>query len=201
MIPARAAAVLEYWFEEQSATPEYFRMRNKLWFMGGAAADAYIRAEFLADVERAGGGELDAWNETPLGTLALILLLDQFALNIFRDAARGYVYSDRAIPLAHALVATHRYRVFTPAEQIFAFMPLEHSESLADQQLCVALFTQLRDQSPASIRDEMQGALDYAARHLRVVERFGRFPHRNAALGRPTTEAEAAFLASSAAPF
>ena len=201
MIPARATAVLEYWFGEQSLTPDYFQARNKMWFMGGAEVDAQIRAEFQVDVEQAASGALDAWSETRLGSLALILLLDQFAANIYRGDARGYLYSDQALPLSRSLVTTLGYRELTLAERIFVFMPLEHAESLDDQRLSVALFTELRDEAPLAVREEMEGTLDYAVRHLRVVERFGRFPHRNAVHGRPTTEAEAAFLASPEAPF
>lgn len=196
-----AKAVLTYWFGGLEHTPAWFGARMKLWFMGGRKVDDEIRARFLALVDKAEAGELDAWRATPKEALALVVLLDQFALNVHRNEARGYRCSEAAIPVAKEILARGWEAVLTPAERIFTYMPLEHSEELADQELCLERFEALAREAPKELAGVMEGSLDYARRHLRVVERFGRFPHRNEALGRESTPEEKAFLASDEAPF
>lgn len=198
---ADAAAVLAYWFGGLEHTPEWFGARMKLWFMGGAKVDEEIRARFGALVDKAEAGELAAWRSTPKEALALVVLLDQFALNVHRNGARGYRCSEAAIPVAKEILARGWEAVLTPAERIFTYMPLEHSEELADQERCLERFRVLLEEAPAELKGVMGGSLDYAERHLRVVKRFGRFPHRNEALGRTSTAEELAFLASDEAPF
>lgn len=198
---SEATRVLEYWFGGLDHTPAWFGERMRLWFMGGPKVDAEIRDRFEMLVERAECGELGAWLEAPREALALLVLLDQFALNIYRNEARGYRCSEAAIRPAKAILARGWEAVLSPAERIFLYMPLEHSESLADQELCLERFRALAVKVPPELAEVMKGSLDYAERHLRVVKRFGRFPHRNEALGRVSTEAEKAFLASDEAPF
>lgn len=169
--------------------------------MGGKETDEEIRRLFSAQVERAEAGQLQSWLSSPRGALAVVILLDQFALNLYRNEARGYHCSELAIPLARRILRQGWEYTFTPAEKTFLFMPLEHSESLGDQKDCVARFRELAASSPAELKGAMQGSLDYAERHLKVVERFGRFPHRNAALGRKSSAEELAFLATKDAPF
>ena len=201
MLETRAKAVLEYWFADLNHTPDYFRERMRLWFMGGKKVDEFIRREFLPEIEAAATDELAVWGESPKGALALIILLDQFALNAFRDQARGYQLSDMALPLARKMLDRRWHLTLTPAEQMFVLMPLEHSEAMADQNECVEQFRAMVEVVPLEIQGVFRGSLDYALRHQRVVERFGRFPHRNEQLGRDSTAAEKAFLASDEAPF
>jgi len=200
---APSQRVLEYWFGSEGRTEhaEYFGKRNHLWFMGGSKVDEEIRAEFAEDIERAASGKLDSWKDTSRGALALIVLLDQFALNIFRGDKRGYLYSDLALPIAKDILATGDFQAFTVAEKIFLFMPLEHSEDLKDQEESVRLYRNLAGSAPPALGATLKGTLAFAERHLKVVKEFGRFPHRNAALGRVSSAAELAFLASPRAPF
>lgn len=194
-------ALLDYWFGDLDHTPAYFKARNKLWFMGGTEVDAEITKLFGAHLDRAARGELDAWASTPKGLLALIVLLDQISLGAHRDQREGFLLSERSLPLAHSMVNRGWHETLSPAERIFVYLPFEHSELLADQERSVGLFTTLALAAPPELKKIFQGNLDYALRHRRVVQRFGRFPHRNSALERNSTEEEVAFLHSNEAPF
>ena len=185
-------AVLDYWFGDGS---DPARRQRELWFAGSARVDAEVRERFLAEVERAEGGKLDHWREAPDACLALIVLLDQFPLMIFRGQARGYRDGDLALPLARHLVERGFDSDYTPSQRLFAYLPFEHSEDLADQERALELFGKVR-QLPG-----MDGAYDYAVKHWEVVKRFGRFPHRNEALGRPSTPEEIEFLTQPGARF
>ncbi len=201
MSDPRARAVLDYWFGDLDHTPRYFSERNRLWFGGGEEVDGYIRRTFEADVDSAVAGRLRSWAETPRGSLALIVLLDQFSLNLYREQPRSYEQSALAIPIAERLIDGGLSWTLTPAERLFVYLPLEHSEKLEHQERSVALFEELAGGAPAALRPALRGHLDYAVRHWRVVRRFGRFPDRNEVFGRPSTPEELAFLASDAAPF
>jgi uncharacterized protein (DUF924 family) len=197
----RAKAVLDYWFGDLDHTPAYFKARNRLWFGGESATDEHIRESFEADLIEAAAGRLAPWAETPRGTLALVVLLDQFSLNLYREKPRSYDQSALAIPLARRLVETKLERTLTPAERVFLYLPFEHSEVLEDQELSVALYDRLAQEAPPSLAAIMAYYLDYARRHHRVVARYGRFPDRNEVYGRPSRPEELEFLASDAAPF
>lgn len=175
-ISGAARAVAEFWFVESG---------RKKWFRGGPAFDADIRARFSAHYAAAAAGLLDHWRATPTGALALILILDQFSRNMFRRDARAFAQDARCRDIAGAAIA-RRFDKIAPAEtRSFFYLPFMHSEDLRDQRRSVALFTA---QLPAS------GNLAYAIEHAAIVERFGRFPHRNDALGRKSTPAEIAYL-------
>jgi uncharacterized protein (DUF924 family) len=201
MQDARARAVLDYWFGDLDHTPGYFAERNRLWFGGGDVVDGHIRRNFEADMVAAVEGRLRAWEETPRGSLALIVLLDQFSLNLYREQPRSYEQSELAIPIAERLIDSGLAWTLTPAERIFVYLPLEHSEKLADQERCVRLYEELAGAAPPPLRPALDGNLDWARRHWRVVARFGRFPDRNEVFGRASTPEELAFLASDEAPF
>lgn len=187
--PAAAAAVLDFWFLP-AGHPGHDVFRAE-WFRKDPAFDAAIRERFGRLVDEALAGGFGDWNATADGALARILLLDQFTRNLFRDTARAFAGDAAALDLAEALVAGGRDKNLPPIRRWFAFLPFEHSESLLNQERAVALFAGLRReaQHPA-----FESAYDYAVRHRDVIERFGRFPHRNAALGRTSTPEEEAFL-------
>lgn len=191
-----AADVLDFWFLP-AGDPGHGRFRTQ-WFRKDAAFDDAIRTRFGDAVESALAGGFADWEATAEGGLALILLLDQFTRNLFRDTARAFAGDARALALAHEMVASGRDKNLPPLRRWFVFMPFEHSEALIDQERSVALFAGLRReaQEPA-----FESAYDYAVRHREIVERFGRFPHRNAALGRASTPAEIAFLAQPGSGF
>ena len=181
-------AVLDFWFLPPDH-PGHGAYRAE-WFRKDDAFDAAIRERFGAEVETAlsaptaGAGSDEA-------LLARILLLDQFTRNIFRGTPRAFAGDARALQLAAALVADGRDKKLSPWQRWFAYLPFEHSEDLLDQERSVALFAGLRREMP---NDAFNSAYDYAVRHRDVIERFGRFPHRNAILGRVSTAEETEFL-------
>lgn len=182
------ADILRFWFEG-----DHMRFRAH-WFRPDEAFDAAIRARFAGLPEAARDGALDAWAAIPGGALALAIVLDQFPRNLHRGRAEAYACDARARAVARQAVLRDRHDLkLTPTERVFLYLPFEHSEDMADQDLSVALFEGLRD-IPA--HRAPGGTIDYAWRHWRVIRRFGRFPHRNAALGRESTPAEAAWLAA-----
>jgi uncharacterized protein (DUF924 family) len=157
------------------------------WFARSDEFDDAIRSRFEAAHHAAARGELDAWAALPHGALAL-LLLDQFPRNLYRGSAHSYATDGKARAIAHAAVAAGHDVAVEPALQVFFYMPFEHSEALDDQRRAVALIGALCERlgDPAPMH--------WAVLHHDIVQRFGRFPHRNAALGRTTTEEERAFL-------
>lgn len=178
-------AVLRFWFEEHGSED---------WFKKSDEFDAKIRDRFLSVYEAAAAGRLDGWRETAPGCLALILVLDQFPRNLFRNDPRAFATDAAARDVTRHVLGRGFDTAPDVAEErrIFFYMPLEHSEDLADQQHCLDL-----------VRERIGNAnyIGYAEGHLRVIERFGRFPHRNAVLGRENTVEEAAYLAEPGAGF
>jgi len=201
MLAPRAQAVLDYWFGDLAETPRYFAERNRLWFGAARATDDHIRVHFEADVSAAAMGRYAAWEDSPRGCMALIVLLDQFSLNLYREQPRSYVQSALALRLTDRVIEHGWERELTFAERAFLYLPLEHSEELADQERSVALFEALVRESPPALRPAMEDAHRWAVRHWRVVARFGRFPDRNEVFGRPSRPEELEFLASDEAPF
>jgi uncharacterized protein (DUF924 family) len=153
------------------------------WYRKDAEFDRAFRDRFLATHEAAARGELDAWAGTAAGALALCILLDQFPRNAFRDSGRMFATDPKAREIARAALANAYQQQVDPELRQFFVMPFMHSEELADQQLCVELATQLPTDT-----------LRYAVQHRDIIERFGRFPHRNAVLGRRTSAEEQRFL-------
>lgn len=180
-------AVLDFWFLPPDH-PGHHAYRPE-WFRKDAAFDAAIRKHFGADIELAlRGAPSDGPDETQL---ARILLLDQFTRNIFRNTPRAFAGDAQAKALAETLVAAGRDKNLSPWQRCFVYLPFEHRESLLDQERSVALFAGLRREMQ---NETFDGAYDYAVRHREVIARFGRFPHRNAVLGRVSTPEEIEFL-------
>lgn len=158
------------------------------WFRKSDAFDARIRERFQATHHAAARGELDTWVTTSEGALALLLLLDQFPRNLFRDSPHAWATDGRARAIAHAAIELGHDRRTEPALQNFFYLPFEHSEDLADQRLAVELV-----QAQAT-RTGDASLVKWATLHHDLIVRFGRFPHRNAALGRSSTVEELAYL-------
>lgn len=188
------ADVLEFWFGAPGSA-EHGSLR-KCWFEKDPAFDADIRRRFLVLVDEAAAGRLDDWADRPEGLLALIVLLDQFPRNLFRDAPRAFATDAQALALAQQALAQGVDAQLMPVARAFIYLPFEHSEDLAMQDRAVALFAALAQHGEA-----FASYLDYAERHRDVIRRFGRFPHRNAILGRASTPEEIAFLARPGAGF
>ena len=185
--PVTPEEVLEFWFEGNPFA------RREVWFKQNDAFDAACercRPALQASRE----GQLDHWAETPLGALALILLLDQFPRNLNRGSPLAFAADAKAREIARSALARGFDAALTPVQRAFIYLPFEHSENLADQEESVRLYT--------ALHPELGGeALDYAVRHHDVIRRFGRFPHRNAALGRQNTAEEESYLSQPGAGF
>ncbi len=179
-----ADAILMFWLGPH---PRYAE-RRKLWFGKDPALDAELGRRFEAHWRRAAAGELDHWKANADGALALTILLDQFPRNMFRDTPDAFATDGRAREVAARAIARGFDQAVPPVKRFFFYLPFEHSEDLADQERSVALTAQFRDDA------ELADVYDYAVRHRDVIARFGRFPHRNAILGRPSTDAEVEFL-------
>jgi uncharacterized protein (DUF924 family) len=157
---------------------------SRKWFTKSVAFDRQIRARFLPTYKAAAVRALSHWERTPDSTLALAIVLDQFPRNMFRGNARAFAADPLARQIARRAIAKGFDRRVPPGERQFLYLPFEHSESLADQERCVALFRSTGDAE----------SLKWAELHADIIRRFGRFPHRNAVLGRTTTAKEQAFL-------
>ena len=195
------AAVLEFWFGADRARALRDPARSRLWWRKDPATDADIRARFDTWVAAALAGDLHHWADEPDGLLALVLLADQFTRNIQRDTPAAFAGDALALAWCRQGIARGDEARLSTAERAFLYMPLEHSERLADQDECVARFERLVAESAPADRGALAGMLDYARRHREVIARFGRFPHRNAILGRASTVEELAFLRTPGSSF
>lgn len=191
----RSQAILDFWFAQPpDSSNNHYR---KVWFIKDPEFDSQIRKQFLADVEKAAAGEYKTWATDPqqasISAVALLLLLDQFPRNLYRGSAKSFAADPQALQIAKDIVETGTDKILPPAYRFFVYVPFEHSEVLIDQNRCVALMKQLNADVP-DLDNGLKGGLDYAVRHRDVIERFGRFPHRNEVLGRQSTPEEVAFL-------
>jgi uncharacterized protein (DUF924 family) len=183
--------VIKFWFDD--TTPEQ-------WFKKDAGFDATVRERYGALHADALAGNLDAWRSTARGSLALVVLLDQFPRNMFRDD-RAFAGDPFALAIAKELLATGRAAELTIKQRMIAILPFMHSETLADQQAGLAHSEALAASAQGEDAKMVADALKFGTMHLQLIERFGRFPHRNAALGRDSTPDEVAYLATPGAGF
>lgn len=185
--------LLGFWFGE--LTDGFAAdVHRKRWFSGGREFDDECRARYGELAASAAEGELDAWLDAPRSRLAYILLTDQIPRNIYRGEARAFSADGAALNAARTGVEARMDLTLALDERCFFYMPFEHAESLVDQHTCVGLFSALRDQTPEGFRHLTGGYLRHAHQHRDVLLRFGRFPHRNAVLGRTSTPDELAYL-------
>jgi uncharacterized protein (DUF924 family) len=187
-LPDGAQAMLDAWFGPPG-DPDRERQRE-VWFKSTVEFDAALRRDFLADHEAAAAGALASWEALPEGALAVVLLLDQIPRNIFRETARAYTTDAAARGAADRALERGFDRLVPPVWRLFFYMPLHHSEDLADQRRSVALFDAL-PRNP----DRRGSFRRYGRPYVEVIEQFGRFPHRNKILGRVSTQDEIDFLA------
>ncbi len=186
--------LLHWWFGQGTSASEIAAEKQQLWFGYRAEQDDEARQRFGALAEQALNGELQDWAELPEGWLALVLLLDQLPRMIHRDTPKAFAGDERAQQLVRDGLAHGGDMLLAPIQRVFIYLVLEHAENLATQDLAVAQFTALRDIADETEQLLYVGFLDYAERHREVISRFGRFPHRNAILGRETSDAERLFL-------
>ena len=178
--------VLDFWFGP-ACSAEHGRPRD-VWFKQSDDFDAAIRTRFLDLHQQGADGGLRQWRAAPESLLALILVLDQFPRNLFRGGSRAFSTDTQALAAAQLAVAGRHDRGLSPVQRWFVYLPFEHAEDLAMQRQCLELFDGLREDRASA------GTIDYARRHFEIIARFGRFPHRNAALGRLSTPEEIEFL-------
>lgn len=190
--------VLAFWFGRLPLVPEDLGDRLKLWFGFDSATDALIRERFGALVEEALDGSLVDWEQEALSRLALIIVLDQFTRNIYRGRAGAFAGDERALALALDAIDRGMDREVGLLERSFYYMPLQHSEDLPAQELSVRVTEELDAECLAAFENFSVEQASYARDHRDIIARFGRFPHRNKALGRESTEAELAYLAGDA---
>lgn len=172
---ATAETILEFWFSDQV---------RPLWFNATAAFDQALTEQFQATWQAAAAGALEFWVDTPSGALALVIVLDQFPLNMFRGRPESFATEAQARTVARQAIDRGLDQALADSQKAFLYLPFMHSEDLADQDYCVALFSQ------AGLVD----SLKWTHHHRELIRRFGRFPHRNAILGRQSTPEELDYL-------
>jgi uncharacterized protein (DUF924 family) len=193
--------ILDYWFGSQTDDRAVAQEKGRMWWTKKEETDRDIAARFTADLDAAARGERDAWAANPEGLLALILLNDQFPRNIYRGRPQSFAYDALALQWSLDGLARGVDRMLRPIQRVFLYLPLEHAESLAQQERSVQLFDALWREVPESHKESFAGFRDFAQRHRDVIARFGRFPHRNAILGRASTPEEIAFLKTPGSSF
>lgn len=205
--PPRAQDILFFWFGPRPYTAARIQQHARLWFGEPDApeitpqTDDLIRERYADLTLSAERGELSAWESSPRRRLALILLLDQFPRNIYRGTARAFAQDLQALSLAVSGMQFGADATLDPVERLFFYMPLMHAESIDVQDESVAAFRRLLDEAPAELHRIFDSNLRHAVAHRDVIMRFGRFPHRNQALGRESTPEEVAWLAAKGEDF
>ena len=195
-----ARTLLDFWFGPRPYSAAGLQQRMRFWFGGDEppeiidARDRDIERRFGPWIGRALAGEFDSWADSPRRRLALILLLDQLPRNVHRGSAAAFSGDGRAERLTMEGLEQAADAALDPVERIFFYMPLQHSESAQIQEVSVNAFRRLKEEAPPALRNLFAATLDYAQLHRDIVQRFGRFPHRNAALGRDATAEETQWL-------
>jgi uncharacterized protein (DUF924 family) len=193
--------LLDWWFGTSGSAKEVAAQKGKLWFGKRDSQDLEARERFGEWVEQALAGGLTDWAQRPEGWLALVLLLDQLPRMIFRDSPKAFSGDLRAQKLVAQGIAADFDRQLKPIQRVFIYLVFEHCENLAVQNEAVSRFIDLVAEQPEGERAVFADNLDYAERHRKVIARFGRFPHRNAVLGRESTAEELEFLAGPGSRF
>jgi len=195
-IDTKPIDIVQFWFADALETPEQAKARAKLWFSRNNEFDREIERRFGGLPALAMRGGLSAWKENSTSALALIIVLDQFPRNLFRGMAQAFAFDDFARDVALDAISKGFDKALDPLEATFLYLPLEHAEDIGLQERSVALFERLVERAPPDLTALFESFADYARRHREVVRRFGRFPHRNAVLGRESTTEEVAYLES-----
>jgi uncharacterized protein (DUF924 family) len=193
--------LLDWWFGSSESAIETAADKGKLWFGKRDSQDLEAQARFGDWVEQALAGGLTDWAQRPEGWLALVLLLDQLPRMIYRNTPQSFSGDLRAQALVAQGIAADFDRQLRPVQRVFIYLVMEHCENLAVQNECISRYIDLLSQQPEADRTLFTDYLDYAEKHQRVIARFGRFPHRNAVLGRESTAEELAFLSKPGSRF
>lgn len=197
----RIDAILKFWFMEQALSAPQIDNRMDTWFGEDAAFDHEIETEFADDVARASEGKLDHWAHKPHGRLALILLLDQFRRNIYRNTAKAFELDKIALKLCVEGAMAKKDKGLLPIQRAFFYMPLQHAESKRVQAKSCELFNNLAEAVSPTYRETFSTMAQFAELHRDIIDQFGRFPHRNKLLGRENTPEENEYLAGDSPEF
>ena len=198
---SRIEAILSFWFKEQALSAPQIDQRMDTWFGEDAEFDERICVEFASDVEKASNGELDHWADDSRGRLALILLLDQFRRNIFRNTGEAFAKDSVALKLCLEGAMQQIDQGLAPIERAFFYMPLQHAESRRVQAKSCELFNKLADAVSPTYRETFGTIAQFAELHRDIIDQFGRFPHRNKLLGRENTPEEDEYLSGDSPDF
>ncbi len=194
--------VLNFWFDDVAVSPEKLRDRNNFWWNGSEETDRLIASRGLKLLARLASGQAHIWTERgPAERLASIIALDQFTRSIFRDTPYAFENDALALELCKTGLSLDEDKVLSPIKRYFFYMPLMHSENIDDQNTCVTLFENLLEDADDASSDTIQNALNFAIKHRDVIAQYGRFPHRNKALGRTSSQAETEYLSRPGAGF
>jgi uncharacterized protein (DUF924 family) len=186
--------ILEFWFADSLASPEAYKQRLPFWYSVSEEKDLDIRERFGATLEAAEQGELDSWRNDSSSLLALTILVDQFPRNIYRGSAAAYHYDSIALGCCMETLDREKDLELLPGERMFQYMPLQHAEELGMQNLSVECYEKLLETCGKDYKEVVQGGLNFAIKHRDIIQKFGRFPHRNDVLGRESTPEELEFL-------
>lgn len=198
---AGSADILDFWFGETGSLAERIASHSRLWWSKSESIDQEIRERFGSDLVALLAGELEQWKASAEGWLAMIILADQFSRNMYRDDARAFAQDDLALALCLEGLEQGIDQQLDLLQRVFFYLPLEHSELSEMQQRSVAQMKKLVELAPGDLKKEFEGFHNYALAHLDVIEKYGRFPHRNAILGRDSSKEELAYLARPDAGF
>ncbi|TDJ40958.1 MAG: DUF924 domain-containing protein [Gammaproteobacteria bacterium] len=198
---ARIDAILLFWFKEQELSGPQIDRRMDIWFGTDPVLDHEIEKEFGDDVAAASEGRLDHWAEDPHGRLALILLIDQFRRNIYRNSAEAFSMDKLALKLCVEGAMEKKDIGLTPLQRIFFYMPLQHAESRKVQEKSVNLYNRLAEAVSPTYRETLLTIAQFAELHRDIIDQFGRFPHRNKLLNRDNTAEEDEYLATDSPDF
>ncbi len=193
--------ILDFWFSASEQNSPQLDSRMDRWFGANDELDRQISEQFGELIELAAAGELDSWKETPQGRLALIILLDQFPRNIYRGTAEAFTQDKKALRIAVEGTMAGDHKQLNSVERLFFFMPLQHAESLKIQEKSVSIYYALAETVSDTLHETFMTAAHFAELHRDIVAEFGRFPHRNAILGRPNSNEEDAYLAGDSPAF
>ena len=198
---ARIEKVFAFWFKEQELSSPQIDQRMDIWFGEDEVFDLECRKEFLDDVEKASAGKLNHWAIEPRGRLALILLLDQFRRNIYRNSAEAFARDNAALKICVEGALAKTDAGLTPIQRVFFYMPLQHAESPKVQAKSVEIFRKLAQAVSPTYRETFETIAEFAELHRDIIEQFGRFPHRNRLLRRANTAEEDQYLSSDSPDF
>ena len=197
----RIDSVLSFWFKEHALSAPQIDRRMEIWFSEDPVFDLEIEKEFSDDVDTACKGSLDHWGKSPQGRLALIIMIDQFRRNIHRNTAQAFSKDPLALKLCVQGAMERMENGLSPIEKLFFFMPLQHAESRKVQAKSVEIYRRLAESVSATERETFMTVLQFAELHKDIVDRFGRFPHRNELLNRENTPEENEYLAGDSPNF